>query len=253
MTRTPSTRPTTLETFRFACHKAQPCFTRCCADLDLVLTPYDILRLKNRLGLSSDVFLDRYTTGYTDRVSKLPLVRLNMQNDTERRCPLVTPQGCSVYSDRPGACRLYPLGQAISKMVQGYRSEPYYFKVQESHCLGWQAEKEWTIPEWLADQGLDEYMAMNAGYLEISTGQPLKVLKKLSDRHRQVYYTACYDLDGFRRLIFDSSFLQKFDISKNIIDSIRTDDNDLMAFAARWIKFSLFGQRTLPLGKARVD
>jgi hypothetical protein len=31
------------ETFRFACLKELPCFTRCCADPKLVLTPYDIL------------------------------------------------------------------------------------------------------------------------------------------------------------------------------------------------------------------
>ena len=35
--------------FSFACHPDVPCFTKCCSDLDLALTPYDVLRLKNRL------------------------------------------------------------------------------------------------------------------------------------------------------------------------------------------------------------
>ena len=37
--------------FRFSCHKDVPCFTKCCAKLRLILTPYDILRMKNRLAI----------------------------------------------------------------------------------------------------------------------------------------------------------------------------------------------------------
>ena len=37
--------------FRFACHPGVVCFTECCRDLKLLLTPYDVIRLKNRLGL----------------------------------------------------------------------------------------------------------------------------------------------------------------------------------------------------------
>lgn len=29
--------------FRFACHPALPCFTRCCTNLELILTTYDII------------------------------------------------------------------------------------------------------------------------------------------------------------------------------------------------------------------
>ena len=42
--------------FRFRCHKEIPCFTECCAKLDLLLTPYDVLRIKNRLKIDSEEF-----------------------------------------------------------------------------------------------------------------------------------------------------------------------------------------------------
>ena len=245
MIETASMQPAAENTFRFVCHKELPCFTRCCADLKLVLTPYDILRLKNRLHLSSEAFLDRYTAAYADRASGLPLVRLKMKKDVSRQCPFLTPEGCIVYSDRPGACRLYPLGWATSKMYESYRSGQYYFKVKESHCMGWHEEKEWTIQEWLTDQGLDEYNAMNDSYMEISTGQPLRVLKKLSDRQLQVYYMTCYNLDAFRRFVFGSTFLERFEIQEDLLSRIRADDVDLMAVATRWLKFSLFGEKTL--------
>ena len=46
-------------TFRFACHPGVSCFTQCCRKLDLFLYPYDIIRLKKRLGISSEEFLDK--------------------------------------------------------------------------------------------------------------------------------------------------------------------------------------------------
>ncbi|MEJ2729395.1 MAG: YkgJ family cysteine cluster protein [Deltaproteobacteria bacterium] len=247
MTDTASMRPAEQEKFHFACHKELTCFTKCCNDLKLVLTPYDILRLKNHLQLSSKTFLSQYTAAYVDRASGLPQVRLKMENNAARKCPFLTPEGCLVYSDRPGACRLYPLGRAASKTQAGHRLWQVYFKVKESHCMGWQSEKEWTIQEWLADQGLDEYNAMNDSYMEISTGRPLRILKTLSSRHLQMYYMACYDLDAFRRFVFESSFRRRFDITENDLHRIRNDDIALMFFALRWLKFSLFGEKTFEI------
>jgi hypothetical protein len=51
------------DSFRFACHDGLDCFTRCCRDITIFLTPYDILRLKNDLGLSSQEFLREFGAG----------------------------------------------------------------------------------------------------------------------------------------------------------------------------------------------
>ena len=256
----PSMRPEFEETFHFACHKALPCFTRCCARLRLVLTPYDILRLKNRLHLSSETFLDRYTEAVFDPSSGLPLIRLTMRADDAQQCPFLGADGCRVYADRPGACRLYPLGRAASARDETSRSGRYYFTVKESHCKGWRAEKEWTIQEWLTDQGLDEYNAMNRSFIGLTTGRPLGVLKALGKRQHQMYYLACYNLDEFRRFVLQSSFRHRFDIEEELLNRIRNDDVALMGFASRWLNFCLFGeklyraQETLPAGLVnRID
>ena len=53
--------------FKFLCHKDVKCFTKCCKGINIVLTPYDIIRLKNRLQLSGSG-KDRFTGDYTEVV-----------------------------------------------------------------------------------------------------------------------------------------------------------------------------------------
>jgi Fe-S-cluster containining protein len=213
----------------------------------LVLTPYDVLRLKNRLNLSSEVFLERYAASYVDEKYGVPVVKLKMNKDETRQCPFVSPEGCVVYEDRPGACRLYPLGRAASKIYEGCRAGEYYFMVKESHCLGLNEKQKWTVQEWLKDQGLDEYNIMNDFFMDITAGRQARIIKRLSDRQLQMYYMACYSLDDFRRFVFETSFLDRFDITQDVLSRIKTDENELMAFACQWLKFSLFGEKTLRL------
>ena len=230
--------------FRFACHRGLSCFTGCCANLNLVLTPYDVLRLKNRLKLSSDVFLDRYATSYIDEKYGVPVVKLKMNSDENRRCPFVSPEGCVVYEDRPGACRLYPIGRAASKIHEGLEAGEYYFMVKESHCLGFNERREWTVREWLADQGLDEYNAMNDLWLEILTSPKDLGPAKDVQKKMQMFSMASYNLDRFRKFIFESRFFQLFQVEEKRKEALASDDVELMKFAFDWLRYSLFGERT---------
>ena len=47
--------------FNFRCHKDISCFNKCCGDLDIFLTPYDIIRIKNSLKITSSQLLDNHT------------------------------------------------------------------------------------------------------------------------------------------------------------------------------------------------
>ena len=94
--------------FKFRCASNVPCFTDCCRDITIVLSPYDVLRLKNALNLQSDEFLDRHTIIIRREKLLIPMVVLKM-NEDDKRCPFVTEEGCSVYADRPWPCRMYPL------------------------------------------------------------------------------------------------------------------------------------------------
>jgi hypothetical protein len=46
--------------FKFRCHPKVRCFTACCSNVNIALPPFDLLRLRRRLGLSADEFIKQY-------------------------------------------------------------------------------------------------------------------------------------------------------------------------------------------------
>jgi Fe-S-cluster containining protein len=233
-------------TFTFACHKGVDCFTKCCASLNLVLTPYDILRMKNRLGMRSDDFLLQFTETRLDPPARFPTLTLKM-NQEDKRCPFVNSQGCTIYEDRPAACRMYPIARASIKLEQEKGAREKFFVVRERHCLGFTGERAWSIKEWMADQRLDEYNAMNDRWLEIITSQRSLGPEKDLTRKIQMFFMACYDIDKFRKFVFESRLLQLFEIPSGVIGTMANEDTELMKFAFEWLKFSLFGINTIKI------
>ncbi|MCI5208816.1 MAG: YkgJ family cysteine cluster protein, partial [Candidatus Electrothrix sp. ATG2] len=47
---------------QFECHPGVSCFTACCHNIQIVLTPYDILILRKRLNMPAHEFIVQYTT-----------------------------------------------------------------------------------------------------------------------------------------------------------------------------------------------
>ena len=240
-------RPIEGHTFGFRCHRDIQCFTKCCADLNLILTPYDLIRIKNRLGIPSEAFLDTYTETTLDSPQRFPMVKLKMNHDEEKKCPFVTPDGCTIYEDRPGACRIYPMGRAALKVDREKEAREKYFIVNEEHCLGFQEERQWTIEEWLANEGVDEYNAINDQWLEIITSQKDLGPEKDVRRKIQMFFMASYNMDKFRKFIFKSKFFKLFEVEPDLKEKLAFDDIELMKFGFDWLKFSLFGEKTMKM------
>jgi len=234
--------------FKFRCHKKIGCFTKCCSNIDIMLTPYDIIRMKKRIGISSEEFLGLYTVIDIEEKTSHPFVLLKMAEDSERKCQFVTPEGCAIYSDRPANCRYYPVGQASlkkrdDKIKEGI-TEEFYFLVKEEHCLGFNDDKEWTVKSWRDDQGVDIYDDINRGWKEIlfRRNQPGHVL---DEKQQKAFFMACYDVDRFRRFVFESKFLETFDIDDKRLEKIRNDDLEMMKLGFDYTKYILLIEETL--------
>ena len=56
---------------------------------------------------------------------------------------------------------------------------------------------------------------------------------------------ASYNLDRFRDFIFKSKLFDRFEVESALKEKLASDDVELMKFAFDWLKFSLFGEKTI--------
>ena len=223
--------------FKFSCHDELSCFKTCCADINIFLTPYDLLRMRRATGLPSGEFLKKYTIPLLAE-DGLPLVVLKMNEDEKKSCPFVASRGCEIFEDRPWSCRMYPIFPS---------SKEGFFMEQGTSCLGCQEEKKWTMEEWKKDQGIDVYDEMNESYEKITLNDHFLKGNKLDPEKSKMLYMACYDLDEFKKYLFETRFFDIYDVDHEIIERIKEDEEEFLSFGYRWARFNLFGEDTLRL------
>jgi Fe-S-cluster containining protein len=225
----------------FACCSENPCFNECCRDLNQALTPYDILRLKRNLGISSQSFLKRYTALHYGPNSGLPVVEFKSNPATGHACPFVTSKGCSVYVDRPGSCRLYPLARAIARDRQTGEIHEYFALIEEPHCKGFGKKTNLTVREWMDGQAVARHNLHNDKLMELISLKNRILPGKLDGAQADQFYLALYDLDEFRAQIFEQDLVKDFTLPPAFLQRLATDDEALMDFGIVWVKNMLFG------------
>jgi Fe-S-cluster containining protein len=234
--------------FQFRCHKGIACFNKCCENIDIMLTPYDIVRLKNRLGMTSREFIDAYTADFAMDGHGMPGLKLRTKEDSTA-CINLTPEGCGVYSDRPAACRYYALGVVSMRRKDSPTEEDSYFVVKEAHCLGHAEPLVQTVRDYRKEQGADEYDEVNREWRQIvlkkrSSGP---TVGKPSERSLELFFLASYDIDGFRAFAASPGFDEVFDLERAFKQELLRDEVKLLRFGFRLLKQVLFGEMTIPL------
>ncbi|MDH5784000.1 MAG: YkgJ family cysteine cluster protein [Chromatiales bacterium] len=238
----------------FRCHKDIKCFNACCSNIDISLTPYDIIRLKNRLGMNSDEFLLNYSFPYEMEREGMAGVKFKpVENGTA--CQFMVDEGCSVYEDRPTACRYYPVGLVSQRKQDEYVDRTAFAVVKEPHCMGHLEDRKLTIDEYRQEQGLEEYDKYGHGWRQLilkkkSTGP---AVGKPSKRSLQLFFMACYDIDRFRLFINSDGFKSSFDVSEEEYATFEKDDVALLEFSYRFLKQVLFAEETIAMRDGALD
>ena len=234
------------EPFSFRCYPGIGCYNLCCRNLNLFLYPYDILRLKNGLGISSDEFLDRYVDVVLRSGNFFPDVLLRMSENREKTCPFLMDSGCSVYPDRPDTCRTFPVEQGVLFDAAGKKDAVVHFFRPPDFCQGQHEDQEWTVTTWEQDQDAERYHRMT-----IRWGQ----LKRLfqadpwgpegpEGKRAKMAFMATYNIDRFREFVFNSSFLKRYKVKQAVLKKIKTNDGELLKFGMDWVKLFLWGVKT---------
>ena len=239
---------------KFRCYKGIECFNACCANIDITLTPYDIIRLKNRLGMTSSEFLKKYTIPFEIAANSIAGVKY-MPVEGGTACQFMTEEGCSVYEDRPTACRYYPVGLLSMRRADENFDRASYALVKEDHCKGHQEDREITIGDYRKEQGLEEYDEHGRGWRQLilkmkSAGPSIGALSKTS---LQFFFMACYDVDRFREFIKSPGFEQSFVIDDATRKELLEDDLALLKFGDRMIRQVMYGEETIEKKADAVD
>lgn len=233
--------------FKFRCHKGIDCFNACCKSIDIMLTPYDILRLKQRLGITSAEFLQRYTVPFEFGKNSIAGVKFLPREGT-MECQFVTDEGCSVYEDRPTSCRYYPVGLLSLRRADENFDRMSFALVREDHCHGHLEDREISIKDYRKEQGLEEYDEHGRGWrqlvLKMKSAGPS--IGKPSQASLQFFFMACYDLDRFREFVKSDGFRSTFDIEQTEMQQLLDDDLALLKFGERMIRQIMFGEELIP-------
>jgi len=229
------------EPFQFQCGPGVSCFNQCCQDLNQALTPYDVLRLRTHLNLSWDRLQEQYVALYTGPSTGLPVAMFRFQNDREKRCPFVTPEGCSVYAARPTSCRLYPVARAIQRSREDGRISEHFALIKEGHCRGFEKGPQQTVRQWLQSQGAEEGLAVDDRMMALIALKNRLRPGPLAPEQQQWATMAFYDLDRLKKRVAAGDLPAMNDGDLPSPDTM--DEVQWLTWAMAWLKGALFGKQ----------
>ena len=239
----PGKRIDTKTSFNFQCDPDVSCFNLCCRNLNLFLYPYDVLRLKNNLNMTSSQFIDQYTDIVMREESYFPDVLLKMAENNEKTCPFLTESGCQVYPDRPDACRTFPIEMGIQYSEKSKQDEAIYFFRPPDFCKGTETKITWTLETWGIDQAVETYHRMTIQWAKLKRlfqNDPWGV-EGINGKKGKMAFMALYNIDEFREFVFKSSFLKRYKIQKDLKNKMKKKDDQLLKLAFEWVKLFVWG------------
>jgi Fe-S-cluster containining protein len=241
--------------FNFRCHKGVSCWNECCHGADITLTPYDLFRLGEHFEMRPAEVVATYAVPAIHEQSGLPVAKLVM-TEKDGRGPCVfmdAEKGCTIYESRPATCRYYPLGLGSIKFKGHENREDMFFLVREDHCKGHAEDKLQSVSNFRKEQGVEPYDLLNERWIEIlmkmtswrSIGGPMG--QDVSKQTKQMFYMVSTDIDKFRRFVFETKFLETYEIDDDMVESLKTSDETLLQLGFDWLRNVMFNEDTLAM------
>ncbi len=142
----------TKDMVRAACHDCEGCHA-CCEDMgtSIILDPYDIWNLQMGTGATFEELLGAALELHVVEGLILP----NLKMTEERgRCHFLNEEGrCSIHANRPGLCRVFPLGRI-------YEEGQITYFLQADGCKKAERSKV-KVEKWLdgaGDRQMEQYL-----------------------------------------------------------------------------------------------
>jgi hypothetical protein len=63
---------------------------------------------------------------------------------------------------------------------------------------------------------------------------------QLTEQTKKMFFLVSYNLDKFREFVFESSFLDRYEVDETALNQIKDDEIALLKFGLAWLKWLLF-------------
>lgn len=154
----------------------------------VVLTPFEVYKIKNHLNVTFDELLaDKFELRVDD---KILLPYLKMHGDSERCSFLNSEDRCSIHSERPSICRLFPLGRVYGK-------DDFKYFLQVGACVKPKLGKI-KVKKWIGIENYNENKAYIIAWYNLL--QALSFRVKFIRDDQELYEVNEYLLDTFYRM-----------------------------------------------------
>jgi Fe-S-cluster containining protein len=173
--------------FSYECRSCRSC----CVDKVIHVSPYDIARIANHRKLTTTQVIAEFTTDAGTSLAVRP----------DGSCVFLGENGCSIHSDRPMVCRLYPLGRTADE-----KGDELYLALEPHPSSQGVYATRATVADYLGEQGVEPFIAAADRYLAV-----LMRMRALVDRSppRAIAGSGAGSLraEGSRSLDMDPSIL----------------------------------------------
>jgi len=147
--------------FAFKCQKC----SNCCSMTKLLIYPFDIINLCEKLRITSEEFHKKYTYFVFDDNG---IARCMLR--TNPACAF-NDKVCTVYEARPLRCMMFPVGRM-------YKGGKAVYMLPDAGCAGFRSGKKQSIEQWIREipQELHTFSAQWSKFLSRlkKSGLPLK-------------------------------------------------------------------------------
>jgi Fe-S-cluster containining protein len=191
--------------------------------------------------MHSGAFLEQYVIIAWEVGQIFPSCYLTMVDDGRASCVFVKKTGCAVYTDRPGACRAYPVGRGARQNKDGTREELFVL-IREPHCRGFEETPVQTPPRYFADQELEPYNQANDAILPLLQHERIRQGFRPGKEQLHQFILALYNLDMFRQEMADGRISMNRPLSAMELQALTGDDEQLLLLGVRWLLQEFFDE-----------
>ena len=137
------------------------------------------------------------------------------------------------------------LGYVAARSIEAalFAIGTFHLITDRTRCKGFDEEASRRIGDWLVEQGIVLYDQMNTLFSSITLPLQSQKLDIDNPQIAKMIFMALYNIDKFRDFVFESTFLDRFDVESVRIEKIKRSYEELLKFAFDWIKFGILGQK----------